>query len=219
MCRSSRVQWIMYIRDVATVKDGGYYDELCPYWRKRSVYINIAKAGNASTLDVVNTLKKQLPDIQRICLMTWRYLRIWPIGVYFQRLESLVVGRTGSFADRIDGIVVPWMTAGRHWSWLRPFRSLLSLLSCSLNFFGQTINIMSLSGLALAIGILVDSTVTIENIHQHFAMGKTKAQAIWDACKEIVFPKLLIMLCILAVFAPAFMMTIGIPGSLCLCHW
>ena len=66
----------------------------------------------------------------------------------------------------------------------------------------------------LAIGILVDeSTVTIENIHQHLAMGKPKALAIWDACKEIAFPKLLILLCILAVFAPAFTMT-GIPGAL-----
>jgi len=83
-----------------------------------------------------------------------------------------------------------------------------------LKLFGQTINIMSLSGLALAIGILVDeSTVTIENIHQHFDMGKPKALAIWDACKEIAFPKLLILLCILAVFAPAFTMT-GIPGAL-----
>ena len=83
-----------------------------------------------------------------------------------------------------------------------------------LKLFGQTINIMSLSGLALAIGILVDeSTVTIENIHQHFDMGKPKALAVWDACKEIAFPKLLILLCILAVFAPAFTMT-GIPGAL-----
>src|SRR6185295_564991 len=68
--------------------------------------------------------------------------------------------------------------------------------------------------LALAIGVLVDeSTVTIENIHQHFDMGKPKSLAIWDACKEIAFPKLLILFCILAVFAPAFTMT-GIPGSL-----
>jgi multidrug efflux pump subunit AcrB len=83
-----------------------------------------------------------------------------------------------------------------------------------LNLFHQTINIMTLSGLSLAIGILVDeSTVTIENIHQHFDMGKPKALAIWDACKEIAFPKLLILFCILAVFAPAFTMT-GIPGAL-----
>ncbi len=73
---------------------------------------------------------------------------------------------------------------------------------------------MSLSGLALAIGILVDeSTVTIENIHQHFAMGKPKAVAIWDACREIALPKLLILFCILSVFAPAFTMA-GIPGAL-----
>ena len=83
-----------------------------------------------------------------------------------------------------------------------------------LSLFHQTINIMTLSGLSLAIGILVDeSTVTIENIHQHMDMGKPKALAIWDACKEIAFSKLLILFCILAVFAPAFTMT-GIPGSL-----
>lgn len=83
-----------------------------------------------------------------------------------------------------------------------------------LYLFDQTINIMTLSGLALAIGILVDeSTVTIENIHQHLEMGKPKALAIWDACKEIAFPKLLILFCILAVFAPALTMK-GIPGAL-----
>jgi len=83
-----------------------------------------------------------------------------------------------------------------------------------LNLFHQTINIMTLSGLSLAIGILVDeSTVTIENIHQHLALGKPKALAIWDACREIAFSKLLILFCILAVFAPAFSMG-GIPGSL-----
>jgi multidrug efflux pump subunit AcrB len=83
-----------------------------------------------------------------------------------------------------------------------------------LSLFHQTINIMTLSGLSLAIGILVDeSTVTIENIHQHFDMGKPKALAIWDACKEIAFPKLLILFCILAVFAPAITMK-GIPGAL-----
>ncbi|MBS1564494.1 MAG: efflux RND transporter permease subunit, partial [Bacteroidetes bacterium] len=83
-----------------------------------------------------------------------------------------------------------------------------------LSLFHQTINIMTLSGLSLAIGILVDeSTVTIENIHQHLDMGKPKALAIWDACKEIAFPKLLILFCILAVFAPAFTMK-GVPGAL-----
>ena len=83
-----------------------------------------------------------------------------------------------------------------------------------LKLAGQTINIMTLSGLALAIGILVDeATVTIENIHQHLEMGKSKRQAILDACNEISFPKLLILLCILAVFAPSFVMT-GVPKAM-----
>lgn len=83
-----------------------------------------------------------------------------------------------------------------------------------LNLAGQTINIMTLSGLALAIGVLVDqATVTIENIHQHLEMGKTKKQAILDACEEISFPLLLILLCILAVFAPSFIMS-GVPKAM-----
>src|SRR5882762_3922703 len=83
-----------------------------------------------------------------------------------------------------------------------------------LKLFGQTINIMTLGGLALAIGILVDeSTVTIENIHRHQEMGKTKVRAIADACHEIAMPKLLILLSILAVFVPAFFMT-GIPRGM-----
>jgi multidrug efflux pump subunit AcrB len=83
-----------------------------------------------------------------------------------------------------------------------------------LKLSGQTINIMTLSGLALAIGILVDqATVTIENIHQHLEMGKSKKQAILDACPEISFPLLLILLCILTVFAPAFV-TNGVPKAM-----
>ena len=73
---------------------------------------------------------------------------------------------------------------------------------------------MTLSGLALAIGILVDqATVTIENIHQHLEMGKAKRLAILDACEEISFPLLLILLCILAVFAPSFVMN-GVPKAM-----
>jgi multidrug efflux pump subunit AcrB len=83
-----------------------------------------------------------------------------------------------------------------------------------LKLFNQTINIMTLSGLALAIGILVDqATVTIENIHQHLEMNKPKRRAVLDACMEISFPLLLILLCILAVFAPAFIMT-GVPKAM-----
>src|SRR5205823_11297293 len=78
----------------------------------------------------------------------------------------------------------------------------------------QTINIMTLGGLALAVGILVDeSTVTIENIHHHLELGKSKTRAIWDACQEIAVPKLLILFSILAVFVPALFMS-GVPRSM-----
>src|SRR3546814_5322015 len=73
---------------------------------------------------------------------------------------------------------------------------------------------MTLGGLVLSVGILVDeATVTIENIHRHFEMGKTKARAILDGCKEIVFPKLLILFSILAVFAPSLFMS-GVPRGM-----
>jgi multidrug efflux pump subunit AcrB len=91
--------------------------------------------------------------------------------------------------------------------------SILSAVLC-LRMAGQTINLMTLSGLALAIGILVDqATVTIENIHQHLEMGKEKRTAIYDACTEIAFPLFLILLCIIAVFAPSFVMK-GVPKAL-----
>jgi multidrug efflux pump subunit AcrB len=91
--------------------------------------------------------------------------------------------------------------------------SVMAAVLC-LKLAGQTINLMTLSGLALAIGILVDqATVTIENIHQHLEMGKDKRTAIYDACAEIAFPLFLILLCIIAVFAPSFVMQ-GVPKAL-----
>ena len=206
----------VYIRDVATIKDGA--DIATGYALidgKRSVYINIAKAGNASTLDVVNTLKKELPNIQRNMPDDVTISYEFDQSFYITNaLKSLVI--EGVLGALLTGLMVLLFLKDRRAALIVIMTIPISIISgvLFLKLFGQTINIMSLSGLALAIGILVDeSTVTIENIHQHFAKGKTKAQAIWDACKEIAFPKLLIMLCILAVFAPAFMMT-GIPGSL-----
>lgn len=206
----------VYIRDVATVKDGA--DIATGYALidgKRSVYINIAKASNASTLEVVNKLKEALPKIQRNMPEGVQISYEFDQSVYISNaLKSLII--EGILGALLTGLMVMLFLNDRRAALIVILTIPISIISgvLFLKLFGQSINIMSLSGLALAIGILVDeSTVTIENIHQHFAMGKTKAQAIWDACKEIAFPKLLIMLCILAVFAPALMMS-GIPGSL-----
>lgn len=206
----------VYIRDVATVKDGA--DIATGYALidgKRSVYINIAKASNASTLEVVNKLKESLPKIQRNMPDDVKISYEFDQSVYISNaLKSLVI--EGILGALLTGLMVMLFLNDRRAALIVIMTIPISIISgvLFLKLFGQSINIMSLSGLALAIGILVDeSTVTIENIHQHFAMGKTRTQAIWDACQEIAFPKLLIMLCILAVFAPAFMMS-GIPGSL-----
>lgn len=206
----------IYIRDVATVKDGA--DITAGYALidgKRSVYMNVAKSGNASTYNVVQNLKKTIPNIRKNLPDDVTVSYEFDQSVYvINAVKSLMV--EGILGALLTGLMVVLFLRDRRAALIVILTIPISIISgvLFLKLSGQTINIMTLSGLALAIGILVDeSTVTIENIHQHFAMKKSKAQAILDACREIAFPKLLILLCVLAVFAPAFMMT-GIPGSL-----
>ena len=206
----------IYVRDVATVEDGA--DITVDYALvngKRSVYIPVVKTPDASTWDVVQSLRKRLPEMQSLLPEDVKISYEFDQSVFvINSAKSLMEeGITGAL---LTGLVVLLF--------LRDWRSSLvviitipvSVLSAilGLKLAGQTINIMTLSGLALAIGILVDeATVTIENIHQHLEMGKTKRQAVLDACLEISFAKLLILLCILAVFAPSFIMT-GVPRAM-----
>ncbi|MFB9864887.1 efflux RND transporter permease subunit [Rufibacter immobilis] len=206
----------LYLKDVATIKDGA--DITTGYALingKRSVYINIAKSGDASTWDVVQDLKEKLPTIQKNLPEDVKISYEFDQSVYvISAVKSLVT--EGFLGAMLTGLMVLLFLGDRRAALIVILTIPISLLTAVLflKLFGQTINIMTLSGLALAIGVLVDeSTVTIENIHRHLAMGKPKALAIWEACKEMAFPKLLILLVILAVFAPAFMMS-GIPGAL-----
>ncbi|KLT65486.1 efflux RND transporter permease subunit [Pedobacter sp. BMA] len=206
----------LQLKDVATIKDGA--DLVAGYALingKRSVYLSIAKSGDASTWDVVKNLKKNLPNIQNSLPEDVKLSYEFDQSVYvINAVKSLV--SEGAIGAILTGLMVLLFLGDKRAALIVILTIPTSIIAgvLFLKLFGQTINIMTLSGLALAIGILVDeSTVTIENIHQHFDMGKPKALAIWDACKEIAFPKLLILLCILAVFAPAFTMT-GIPGAL-----
>ncbi|WP_421943168.1 efflux RND transporter permease subunit [Pedobacter sp.] len=206
----------LQLRDVATIKDGA--DLVAGYALingKRSVYLSIAKSGDASTWDVVKNLKKNLPNIQSTLPEDVQLSYEFDQSVYvINAVKSLI--SEGAIGAILTGLMVLLFLGDKRAALIVILTIPTSIIAgvLFLKLFGQTINIMTLSGLALAIGILVDeSTVTIENIHQHFDMGKPKALAIWDACKEIAFPKLLILFCILAVFAPAFTMT-GIPGAL-----
>jgi multidrug efflux pump subunit AcrB len=206
----------LYLRDVATVEDGA--DITAGYALvngKRSVYLPITKSADASTWEVVQNLKKALPKFQAQLPEDVKLSYEFDQSVYvINAVKSLI--SEGAIGAILTGLMVLLFLGDARGALIVILTIPASIISgvLFLSLFGQTINIMTLSGLSLAIGILVDeSTVTIENIHQHFAMGKPKALAIWDACKEIAFPKLLILLCILAVFAPAFTMG-GIPGSL-----
>jgi multidrug efflux pump subunit AcrB len=206
----------LFVHDVATVADGA--DITVSYALvngKRSVYIPVVKTADASTWDVVQTLRKRLPEMQSLLPDDVNITYAFDQSVFvINAAKSLMT----------EGILGAILTGLMVLLFLRDWRSSLvviitipvAVLSSVLflNLFGQTINIMTLSGLALAIGVLVDqATVTIENIHQHLEMGKPKRQAILDACAEISFPLLLILLCILAVFAPSFVMN-GVPKAM-----
>ncbi|MEO6283467.1 MAG: efflux RND transporter permease subunit [Dyadobacter sp.] len=206
----------LYLRDVAKVEDGA--DITVGYGLvngKRSVYLSIAKSADASTWEVVQNLKKEIPRIKSTLPEDVNISYEFDQSTYVMNsvMSLLTEGAIGAI---LTGLMVLLFLGDARGALIVILTIPTSIISgvLFLNLFGQTINIMTLSGLALAIGILVDeSTVTIENIHQHLDMGKPKALAIWDACQEIAFPKLLILFCILAVFAPAFTMG-GIPGSL-----
>src|SRR5580692_3334172 len=206
----------IYVRDVATVADGA--DITVDYALvngKRSVYIPVVKTPDASTWEVVQNLRKRLPEMQSLLPED--------VNISYEFDQSIFVINAAK-SLMTEGILGAILTGLMVLLFLRDWRSSLvviitipvAVLSSVffLNLCGQTINIMTLSGLALAIGILVDqATVTIENIHQHLEMGKDKKQAILDACSEISFPLLLILMCILAVFAPAVVMT-GVPKAM-----
>jgi len=206
----------IFVKDVARVADAA--DVTVDYALvngKRSVYIPVVKTADASTIDVVNTLRKKLPEMKSLLPDD--------IDISYEFDQSVFVINAAK-SLMTEGILGAILTGLMVLLFLRDWRSSLvviitipvAVLSAVffLNLAGQTINIMTLSGLALAIGILVDqATVTIENIHQHLEMGKNKKQAILDACAEISFPLLLILLCILAVFAPSFVMN-GVPKAM-----
>jgi multidrug efflux pump subunit AcrB len=206
----------VFVSDVAKVSDGA--DMRVSYALingRRSIYIPVVKTADASTWEVVKDLKAHLKEMQSLLPDD--------VDIKYEFDQSVfVINAVKSLMT--EGILGALLTGLMVLLFLRDLRSSLIvivtipisiLIGClMLSLAGQTINIMTLSGLALAIGVLVDeATVTIENIHQHIELGKPKARAILDACVEITLAKVLILLCILAVFAPSFLMT-GVPRAM-----
>jgi multidrug efflux pump subunit AcrB len=199
----------VFVRDVATVEDGA--DVVTSYALangRRTVYLPVTKRGDASTLEVVNLVKKNIPEFQKIL----------PEGikVSYEFDQSPVVNR--SIRDLVkEGALGAVLTGLMVLLFLRDWRSAfivvinipLSLCAAAFAMWvtGQNIHLMTLGGMALAVGILVDeATVAMENIHTHLARGGSVARAARDATIETTVPRLLAMLCVLAVFIPAFFM-------------
>jgi multidrug efflux pump subunit AcrB len=200
----------IYLRDVGQVIDGS--DIVTSYALvdgRRTVYIPVTKRANASTLSVVNLVKANLAKFQGVLPPDVKVSYEFDQSPYVTRA---IAGLTleGALGAVLTGLMVLLF--------LRDWRSALivvvniplSLLGAVLALWltGFTINIMTLGGLALAVGILVDeATVCIENIHTHLLRRASLGRAALDASTETAVPRLLAMLCILAIFSPTLFMT------------
>lgn len=212
----SRNGQTVFIKDVATVSDAA--DQTVGYAiinGKRSVYLPVVKKADASTLTVVKNLKNALPMLKAALPPDVNIKYVFDQSAYIQQsLQNLL--HEGLLGALLTGLVVLLFLKDVRGALIVVLTIPIAILSAILLLyaFGQTINIMTMSGLALAIGILVDeATVTIENIHQHTERRKPLPRAVVDALLEISLPKLLILLCILAVLTPSLLMT-GIPKDM-----
>ena len=206
----------VFIKDIAAVEDAA--DITTGYAiinGKRSVYLPVIKKADASTIKVVENLKAAIPKLKAALPEDVDIKYVFDQSGYIERsLENLI--HEGVLGAVLTGIMIFLFLGDSRGALIVVLTIPIAILSAviMLYMFGQTINVMTLSGLALSIGILVDeATVTIENIHQHFEQKKPKQRAILDALLEISVPKILILLCILAVLIPSFMMS-GIPRDM-----
>jgi len=197
----------IYLRDVANVRDGfAPQTNIVRQDGHRGVLLSIMKAGTASTISVVKGVRELLP---RVAQTLPPQLKIQPLAD-----QSIFVSAAVSGVIR-EAIIAACLTALMILLFLGSWRSTLiigisiplSILTSVivLSLLGQTINIMTLGGLALAVGILVDdATVTIENIERYFEEGHPQREAILEGAAQIAVPALVSTLCICIVFLPMF---------------
>src|SRR3984885_6659814 len=207
---------MVYVRDVATVRDGNPpQTNIVHVNGNRSVLMMVLKAGYISTLDIISGIKQKVIDVKDTMPDA---LKIGFIGdqSIFVRGALTGVAREGVIAALLTSLMILLFLG----SWrstiiiatsipLAVFGAIVMLAA-----IGETLNIMTLGGLALAVGILVDeATVTIENINWHLEQGKEVRPAILDGAQQIVVPAFVSLLCICIVFIPMFFLQ-GIPRFL-----
>jgi len=207
---------MVYVHDVAHVRDGSPpQTNIVHVDGDRSVLMVILKAGAVSTLSIIEGVKKKLEEIRPTLPSA---LKLSPIGD-----QSLFINAAIGGVVR-EGVIAAALTSLMILLFLGSFRSTLIIATsiplsvlgsiATLWVLGETLNIMTLGGLALAVGILVDeATVTIENINWHLEQGKDVETAILDGAEQIVTPAFVSLLCICIVFVPMFFLT-GVPRFL-----
>src|SRR5712671_1643136 len=197
----------IYLRDVARVSDGfALQTNVVRQDGHRGVLVSILKAGTASTLDVVAGIRNVLP---RAALSLPPQLKITPLADQSLFVRSAISGvvREGVIAGALTGLMILLFIGSWRSTVIIAVSIPLSILTSILilSFLGETINIMTLGGLALAVGILVDdATVVIENINRILGQGKEVREAILEGAQQIAVPALVSTLCISIVFIPMF---------------
>jgi multidrug efflux pump subunit AcrB len=199
-----------YLREVAHVRDGfSPQTNIVRENGRRGVLISILKTGSASTLSIVNTLHDLLPNAQASLPSDLKVTALFDQSVFVKAAIRGVVREAVIAAALTAAMILLFLGNWRSTCIIAisiPLSILTSLIA--LHALGQTINIMTLGGLALAVGILVDdATVTIENIERHLHMGTNLHDAILDGAGEIAIPALVSTLCICIVFVPMFFLT------------
>ena len=207
---------IIYMRDVAYVHAGSPpQTNLVRVNGSRAVLMTILKAGAASTLNVIEGIKSLLPRVEESLPSS---LNLHAVGDQSVFVKAAVFGviREAALAAALVGVMILLFLG----SWRStviilieiPLAILFSLTL--LSWLGETVNVMTLGGLALAVGILVDDgTVTIENINYHLEQGKEIEPAILDGAQQIVIPAFVTLLCLCIVFVPMFQLG-GVAGYL-----
>src|SRR5213082_604007 len=200
----------VYIRDVAHVRDGfAVQTNIVAQNRVRSALLTVLKSASASTLDIISQVKAALPRIKATLPPELDIAQLFDQSIFVRAAINGVLK---------EGVIAACLTALMILLFLGSWRSTLVVATsiplsilCSiiiLSVLGQTMNLMTLGGLALAVGILVDdATVEIENIHRNLAMKKPMVRAILDGASQIAVPAFVSTLCICIVFVPIFFLS------------
>jgi multidrug efflux pump subunit AcrB len=206
----------IYLRDVANVRDGfAPQTNIVRQDGRRGALVTILKAGNASTIDVVKGIREVLPRAAQTLPPELKIVPLADQSIFVRGAVSGVI-REAVIAACLTGLMILLFLGSWRSTLIIAISIPLSILTSVmiLSFLGETINVMTLGGLALAVGILVDdATVTIENIERYFEEGHAQRDAILEGAAQIAVPALVSTLCICIVFLPMFMLA-GVPRYL-----